>query len=62
VACLSTRSPARTVAVRLTDLPIQTRMWGARTAAKNWPNEKVQLYLAALFPSDTVYYVKGPRL
>lgn len=57
------RDPRRCKPVRLTDIPEQTRLAAARVAVRTEvdPNERQAILFAALFPSDTVYFIAESR-
>jgi hypothetical protein len=48
--------------VRLTEIPFNQRMSAARRAAREAAddNERGEIMMAALFPSDKLYWVKTP--
>lgn len=47
--------------VRLSEIPFDRRMIGARVALRHAesPEERQDIMIAALFPSDRVYYVSA---
>ena len=48
------------LAVKLTEIPIEERMRAARRAARAHPDEEpTKLLLAAICPSDNVYFVRA---
>lgn len=55
--------PRRCRPVRLTDVPEQQRLTAARIAVRaEWdPQERQAILFAALFPSDTVYFIAESR-
>lgn len=54
------RDPRRLVPVVLTQLPLDTRLAGARAAMRLEPDpeEKLAILAAALNPSPTVYWIE----
>jgi hypothetical protein len=61
---LSEPTRRRRVPVRLSDLPVDVRLEGAREANRRErdPLERAAILLAALHPSDTTYWVAEPRI
>lgn len=56
---LTRRSDRRHVPVRLCDIPAEIRMSAAQKACRREPDpqEREAIVTAAVFPSDTVYYI-----
>lgn len=56
---LAVPTDRRCIPVRLTDVPVDVRLGAARQVSANELDhgEKLALLHAALFPSDTVYFV-----
>ena len=51
------------VAVKLTEIPAKDRLSAARRAAKAHPEEEpTDLLLAAIYPSDRIYFVRAQAL
>ena len=49
------RKPLRRV--RLSDVPVHQRIVAARLVVRQSPADASEIIAAALFPSDTIYYV-----
>ena len=47
------------VAVKLTEIPVKDRLSAARRVARAGNEEPDELVMAALFPSDKIYFVRA---
>jgi hypothetical protein len=47
------------LAVKLTEIPVKDRLSAARRVARDGTQEPEALVMAALFPSDKVYFVRA---
>ena len=56
---LTSPTRARTLPVRLTDIPLNVRAHAAQTIARTAnPDERADILAAAIAPTDTLYYVR----
>ena len=49
-------------AVKLTEIPVKDRLSAARRVAREGTEEPEALVMAALFPSDRIYFVRAQAL
>lgn len=59
---LTRPSEERILPVRLTQIREQARLAAARSIAKREPSDGAEVFFAAMFPSDTVYWIAPSAL